>query len=332
MHRFITIGIAIFISSATVSAQDFNVAPTSDGQHAWRIKLTTGEVSYCVAIGLDAAPTCSPWSSEENPAPTPPVAPSPNDENDSLDWMSCSLEIPAGAPVDYYTNTDNVTAASLRARLSDIINTGTTKFSYKKVWDQLKFTDEDPCNTDNVLLLYTGRSQDKDLRDQGQNDPNSWNREHVWAKSHGFPAKSQTAYTDIHHLRPADRSVNSSRSDRDFDDGGTPQSEAPDTFKGDGTWEPREEVKGDVARMVFYMDVRYEGQGNVPDLKLVKDKTSSGHAKLGSLCTLLKWHKLDPVDTWERRRNTRTFTRQGNRNPFIDHPEWVDKIYSSNCE
>jgi len=162
----------------------------------------------------------------------------------------------------------------------------------------------------------------------GGTHADSWNREHVWVKSHGFPAKKDTAYTDIHHLRPADRSLNSTRGVKDFDEGGYPISEAPGSFTDYDSFEPRDQIKGDIARMLFYMAVRYENKSTY-DLTL-RDKTGTYGASLGKLSTLLKWHKLDPVDEKERKRNETIYQKyQHNRNPFIDHPEYVSKIWNS---
>jgi hypothetical protein len=98
------------------------------------------------------------------------------------------------------------------------------------------------------------------------------------------------------------------------------------------SWEVPDAFKGDVARMLFYMDVRYEGTGGdgTPDLTLVNTKTTdSRRPELGRLCTLLHWHGHDPVSDGERRRNDRVFAWQGNRNPFIDHPEWAAAIWDA---
>ena len=95
------------------------------------------------------------------------------------------------------------------------------------------------------------------------------------------------------------------------------------------SFEPRDAVKGDVARMLFYMDTRYEGQDITPDLELVDRVTSVGEAKLGTLCRLIEWHKNDPVDEVEISRNNRIYEFQGNRNPFIDHPEWATLLYTA---
>lgn len=235
----------------------------------------------------------------------------------------------------YYQNAIGKTGTSLRLALNSAIQT-TTRLTYSQVWEAIKYTDEDPNNTNNVILIYSGRSQDKnDNAGNNGNTADSWNREHVWAKSHGFPNESQWAYTDIHHLRPADASINSTRSNKDFDNGGTPLTEAPENKTDSDSFEPRNAVKGDVARMMFYMDIRYEGgdQTGVPDL-IIPDYTgtANGSAELGKLCTLLAWHHADPVDAWEQRRNNRAYEKQGNRNPFIDYPQWADELYQSRCQ
>ena len=81
-----------------------------------------------------------------------------------------------------------------------------------------KDTDQDPNNSNNVILLYSGRSQSKTINGGGVDD---WNREHVWAKSHGDFGTATGPGTDVHHLRPEDVTVNSTRGNKDFDNGGT---------------------------------------------------------------------------------------------------------------
>ncbi|MFO7660586.1 MAG: endonuclease, partial [Candidatus Cloacimonadaceae bacterium] len=93
------------------------------------------------------------------------------------------------------------------------------------------------------------------------------------------------------------------------------------------SWEPRDEEKGDVARMVLYMSVRYEGTDTTYDLEM-QDITPTVGAYYGKLSTLLNWHVTDPPDSWERRRNNRIHERQGNRNPFVDHPEFVNQLWA----
>lgn len=231
-------------------------------------------------------------------------------------------------------------AAALKAAISQDISAEHKQLSYSEVWTALTHTDQDPDNMDNVILLYKGTSLPKTSNGSGaqSSNPDNWNREHVWAKSHGFPSTSQLGYTDIHHLRPADISVNSDRSDHDFENGGEPNPEAPDNFEGNKTWEPRTAVKGDVARMMMYMDVRYAGlDENMPDLVLVDSintdyaDSSDATAEFGNLCTLLEWHQADPVDEMEVNRNHTIYEFQGNRNPFIDHPEWAQAVFGAQC-
>ncbi|WP_434930614.1 endonuclease [Shewanella sp. HL-SH5] len=232
----------------------------------------------------------------------------------------------------YYANASGKTGSALKASLNLIIRDH-TRFTYDQVWDGLNYADEDPSNTNNVILLYTNRSEPKTNRAGMSNSLDAWNREHVWAKSHGFPSSGQHAYTDLHHLRPADVTVNSSRGNKDFALGGSPLTEAPDNKTDADSFEPANMVKGDVARMVFYMDVRYEGGDNsgTPNLTVAKGVTGTGEALLGDLCTLLSWHIQDPVSDWERRRNNRVYEWQLNRNPFIDNPMWAEDLYSSSC-
>ncbi|MGE1114755.1 endonuclease [Priestia megaterium] len=229
---------------------------------------------------------------------------------------------------EYYRTAAEKTGNSLKTELHNIIDHH-TELSYSAVWEALKKTDEDPdpANANNVILLYTGRSQAKSTNGGGVDD---WNREHVWAKSHGDFGTAMGPGTDLHHLRPTDVSVNSTRGNLDFDNGGTEHSEALGNYFDSDSWEPRDEVKGDVARMLFYMAVRYEGDvSDEPDLELnntVNNGTAPYHGKLS---VLLQWNAQDPVDDRERRRNDIVYSDyQHNRNPFIDHPEWVNEIWN----
>lgn len=233
----------------------------------------------------------------------------------------------------YYVNAIGKTGVALRSALNTAAAYGHVRMSYSAVWEALKYTDEDPTNTANVILLYTGRSQAKTYNASANStDPDAWNREHVWAKSHGFPNESQWGYTDIHHLRPADVSVNSTRGNKDFDWGGSPIAEAPGNLTDADSFEPRAAVKGDVARMMFYMAIRYEGNDTtgVGNLELADNVGTSGNL-FGRRCTLIAWHRADPVDATEIRRHGRIVERQGNRNPFVDYPAWAEELFGAGC-
>ncbi len=224
----------------------------------------------------------------------------------------------------YYAPAIGKTGSALRASLHDIIDNN-TKLSYDAVWTALKDTDQDPSNTGNVIELYTGRSISKS---SNGGSVGNWNREHVWAQSRGGFTTSAGPGTDLHHLRPEDVTVNGTRGNKDFDNGGTAVSGCTDCWTDADSFEPRDAVKGDVARMLLYMAVRYEGDDGFQNLEM---STVSGSAvpRIGDLDILLQWNSADPVDAFEMRRNDRIHAQwQGNRNPFIDHPEWAAAIWN----
>lgn len=235
----------------------------------------------------------------------------------------------------YYANALTAEGANLRAAINEDISKNHKQLTYSQVWTVVTHSDQDSADDGKVVLIYKGTSIGKGLNAGLKgNGGDNWNREHVWSKSHGFPETNQYAYTDAHHLRPADASINSQRSNLDFNEGGEALTEAPENKKDSDSFEPRDEVKGDVARMMFYMDVRYEGAATdkTPNLVLVKDEvTKTGEPKFGNLCTLYKWHQEDPVSDFEKNRNNVVYEFQGNRNPFIDRPEWVQEIFGPAC-
>ncbi|GAB3878268.1 hypothetical protein GCM10029964_028700 [Kibdelosporangium lantanae] len=226
---------------------------------------------------------------------------------------------------DYYRDADGRTGAALKSALHQIISNN-TKVTYDQVWDALKATDEDPNNHANVILLYSGRSQSK--TSNGGN-PDDWNREHVWAKSHGDFGTATGPGTDLHHLRPEDVSVNAARGNKDFDTGGSAVAECSGCRTDADSFEPRDAVKGDVARMIFYMAVRYEGGDGFPDLEMNNSVDNGTKPNIGRQSVLLQWNAQDPPDAFEKHRNQVIFdTYQHNRNPFIDHPEWAAAIWN----
>lgn len=232
-----------------------------------------------------------------------------------------SVNLTADPPPGYYNGTENLYGEDLKAALNDIID-GHIQCSYDACWEALKETDKDPSNPDNVILLYTGWS----VTNAGYP---TWNREHVWAKSHGDFGTTMGPGTDLHHLRPTDPSVNSSRGNKDFDNGGTQHPIATGCYYDDDSWEPRDEVKGDVARMIFYMATRYEGENGEPDLEVVDAVNTAPLPQHGKLSTLLEWNMIDPPDDFEQNRNDVIWAEyQGNRNPFVDDPNFANLIWN----
>ena len=228
-------------------------------------------------------------------------------------------------PTDtYYANASGKSGPALRTALHSIIKTQTV-LSYAQVWDALKDTDQDPNNAANVIEIYSGRSIAKSDNGGGVDQ---WNREHVWAKSHGDFGTANGPGTDVHHLRPEDVTVNSDRGNLDFDNGGAAVNQCPDCWRDGDSFEPRDAVKGDVARMILYMAIRYEGDDGWPNLEPNNSVANGSAPYIGKLSVLKAWSAGDPPDAFEQRRNQVIYdTWQHNRNPFVDHPEWVSSIW-----
>jgi endonuclease I len=224
----------------------------------------------------------------------------------------------------YYAAALGKSGTQLKTALHGIID-DQTKLSYTAVWEALKVTDQDPANANNVKLLYSGISRSKSLNG---GSTGNWNREHVWAQSHGDFGTTAGPGTDLHHLRPEDVQVNSIRGNKDFDNGGSSFTNSGGSLTDSNSFEPRDAVKGDVARMILYMAVRYEGDDSWPDLE-PNDTVTNGTVPFhGRLSVLKQWNVEDPPDAFEERRNQLIYDRyQHNRNPFIDHPEWVESIW-----
>jgi endonuclease I len=239
-----------------------------------------------------------------------------------------SVTLTADPPAGYYDSAEGLSGETLKSALHDIIS-GHTQFSYDDLRDFiLPAADEDTLNTDNIILIYTGRSQPKSTYNSGSD---GWNREHVWAKSRGDFGNSAPCGTDAHMVHPCDESVNSLRGNKDFDNGGSAVYDLGYLagYTDADSWEPRDAVKGDVARIIFYMACRYEGESSELDLELVDyiQTLTSNDPFTGKLSSLYQWHLDDPPDSWERLRNDRVYGYQNNRNPFVDHPEYVNYIW-----
>ena len=210
-----------------------------------------------------------------------------------------------GTLMDYYKTAEGLTGAALKAELRKIItNTHKKVTSYKELQTYLQKADEDPNNPNNMLLYYTAESVTK------TNNMDIWNREHVWAQSltSGWFGTSG-AGADMHHIRPCDPGVNSSRGNKKF--GTASGYYNPVNINNSG-----QDYRGDTARIIMYLFVRY----TQADSRRITDIFQSVEI-------LLEWNKLDPVSETEIIRNEYTFKIQGNRNPFIDYPEFADSIW-----
>jgi len=199
----------------------------------------------------------------------------------------------------YYAAANGLIGEELKLALRTIISVVKKVETYAGLRTDLAITDADPNNPGNIILIYTGKSVSA-AWDGG----NTWNREHIWPRSIGW-FDEDGAGADIHHIRPTDPSENSSRGNKKFG------SQTNSTY-----YEPRDEVKGDVARIIFYLMVRYEEADSRTFTTIAESKE-----------LLMQWHHQDPVDSFEQTRNEKSYQIQGNRNPFIDHPECAELIW-----
>lgn len=238
----------------------------------------------------------------------------------------------------YYSSIDfNQDGTSIRIQLSELIsNTHHTYIPYTSsstdTWDILRQSDIEYENSTDVLLIYGYDDNDNEFISDRTRDiydtchtswcNGLWNREHVFARSLANP--SLTTFepgpgTDVHNLRAADSQKNTERSNRLFTD-----SEG-DSGIVDHYYYPGDEWKGDIARIIMYMYLRYPGQC---------EPINSGAGSISYAPNydmpdvFLEWNQQDPVSDIEVRRNEIISSYQGNRNPFIDNPFIATIIWS----
>ena len=236
--------------------------------------------------------------------------------------------------------------------LHEIISTGTTVIPYSNsnhngdCYDALTEIDKDLRASDNEDYIYcilTGKMM-PGRAGFGSAGSNTWNREHIWAKKYGFKdASSSAPYCDLNHLRAADFSANSAmHNDKQYNVVLNPTKTDEYGNKVDSNfYEPRDAAKGDIARMIMYMATRYTGDelSEGYDLTIVEEyygtelqenwSVSDQNGYMSTLSVLLRWHQEDPVDDFERKRNDLVFEWQGNRNPYIDHPEYANMVFGT---
>lgn len=265
----------------------------------------------------------------------------------------------------YYARVNTGSPSQLRCSLHATIKDHTA-YPYSSrlgidTWTILEIADEDPTNSDRILDAYRNRSYAKVSERVGRGQGLVYNREHTWPNSLGFASAigdkglPNAPYTDTHMLYLTDAIWNADRGNKPYatcdSNCGERSTEANNGHGGGsghpgssnwvrapdgngGSFEVWNHRKGDMARAVMYMAIRYEGGEDAttgqsePDLELTDDRskivrTSASPAYMGLLSTLIDWHQADPPDAAERARNEVIFRFQGNRNPFIDHPEWA---------
>ncbi len=236
-------------------------------------------------------------------------------------------------PEGYYDSLDGLAASELRQALQDIIADPSVvrAQTYTDVIDILKEADQNPLNSNEVWLVYLEQGRAKLDYQTSSLSTGKWNREHTFPRSRGgfdsieddeiadgidiywtTTADSlRHGNSDAHALRAVDGPENSTRNNKFYGEYNGPTGTAG-------------KFKGDVARSVFYMAVRYNG------LEIVNGFPEGSVGDFGDLATLLDWHRNDPPDDFEMNRNNVVYNWQFNRNPFIDQPGLIEYIWGTN--
>ena len=232
----------------------------------------------------------------------------------------------------------SATDPELRRQLHEQVRAETTVIPYSSsskfdTSDALAILDALPGDTNTVRLIYSNST----LPASTFGATTGWNREHLWCNSYGLD-DVEPSYSDLHNLRACDANVNSSRGNKFYDlssaaDGSFKNPahvEAPLCTADANSWEPPVTQRGDIARALFYMAVRYEGDApNEPDLELVENiaQITATNALMGRLSVLLRWNAEDPPDDSERARDAAVKRIQGNANPFVADPLLANRIW-----
>lgn len=247
-------------------------------------------------------------------------------------------------PTGYYDSLEGLSGNALKQAVQDIIAAPIVRLhSYADIWDIIRTADQNPENSNQIWDMYLEIPMAKLDQQTTSSIVGKWNREHIFCQSRGGfeVANGDTAdgigvwnstsaasvvdgVSDAHHIRAENGQENSSRNNKNY---GTVNSST--VYAGpsgtQGSW------RGDVARALFYMAVRFDGLNVVngdPSEYLPSTTIASGN--IGDLATLLVWNHSDPRDDFEMNRNNYIYTWQMNRNPFIDYPLLVDYIFGAN--
>ena len=283
-------------------------------------------------------------TSEVNSETTSEEPPSSSENPTNYPDTPAGIEVPQSV-FEYYASVDfNKTGNNLKLELYNKIK-GHVSTSYSGLNTTMATTDRnwdlspDPNDSNPyMVLIYASYNDTNPKKYSTRNDV--WDKEHIWAKSHGNFGDTPPAGSDMHHLRASDKRNNGSRGNLDFGKANSVKSTINDydgkpsgktgtqTGKSGTVYEPLPQYRGDVARAMFYMATRYHNDTQT-QLTLVDNTTSSstGAGKFGILSTLLEWHLQDPVDEFEFRRNGLVQGYQNNRNPYIDFPSLAHDVF-----
>lgn len=241
---------------------------------------------------------------------------------------------PAGPAALYWGNTGvGLSGQALVLALHEKLEDTHQRLSYSDLHEAYQTTDWGRDGCQGIFDFYSTQCWSPSERcGNYSREGDCYNREHSWPKSWWGRSESHEAYSDLFHVIPADGYVNNRRSNHPLGEveapitytssNGSRLGSCVDPDAGNLCFEPTSELKGDFARIYFYMAVRYEGDFTCCQ----RDAVNGANIHPWAEALLRSWHEMDPVDDDERARNEAVYLLQGNRNPFVDYPDWVDLI------
>lgn len=256
------------------------------------------------------------------------------------DFYFTSASVAQAAAGSYYSSITATSGTALSGQLHDLtVSTHKTYSSYDDC--HYKATQTDPGKGSNTVMEFYTHT---DIAFSKWDVAGGWNREHVWAQSLSGGLWGKTgAGGDLHHIRPAEKDLNNHRGNKLYGEvsNGSPEYTSVTNHLGGysngNVFEPLDNVKGDVARIVMYVYLHYNRASIVGGS--VESKLTAGSLPITNIISaggesnawklLLNWNKLDPVDDIERLRNDEVYKIQGNRNPFIDNESYADAIWGN---
>ncbi len=267
---------------------------------------------------------------------------------------STTPQLPAGTET-YYVPITATSGTALLGQLHDLITTTHTRYtSYSDCRDYATVTDPALNEESGIVEFYTHETITTYIGTS--NAAGTWNREHVWPQSLSKDSSGRQLWgkegggADLHHIRPSEKEMNGTRGNDKFGEvtnGGAVYSKTTSGANSqigghhaDGVFEPLDNVKGDVARIVLYVYIHYNSYENVHGTTngngssrffstLPITNIIAASSEEAAFALLLKWNSADPVDAIETKRNEEVYKIQGNRNPFIDYAQWADDIWGA---
>jgi len=251
-----------------------------------------------------------------------------------LNMTISGVSLPPNTEIqNYYALATGLTGMALQSALHEIVDNHTV-IDYNTVDEVMQVIDA--VDSTNIRLIYSNANLPKTSFVGSVPDAVAWNREHVWPRNDGV-GQDGPDFSDLHHLFPCQVNVNSLRSALYFDESTNLESDpfAPESFKDTNSWEPLDRDKGVVARAALYMMTRYDGNDDLTEDLVLNNSPIFAGNDMGKLDTLLAWHKAFPPSEFEKARNNAIYSgvtvgsmsyAQGNRNPFIDYPQFADAM------